>query len=215
MEPKYQTSFIPKKPISPVAQQKRVSVGINLFLLISIVMFLVSLGLAGYVFLEKNILIQKINQDQSTISTDKNSFTADSNTIESLVELDSRINVSNTLLAQHIAVSPIFGAFIQPATLQSVRFNDFTFNYAGKDATGASKISITMDGTARDWQTIASQADEFGLPDWKNIISEPTISNLTQNADNTVSFQFTAYVNPAFLVYGSNSTSNATNNSTN
>ena len=97
------------------------SSSMSLFLLVSIIIFLISLGLAAYVFLEKNYLVQKITTDQNTIETNKSGLTSDSVTIESLVELNSRINVAKQLLGQHVAISPIFN-FLQQATLQSVRF---------------------------------------------------------------------------------------------
>jgi len=205
METKFQTSFIPKKPVTMAGPSR--SGGMSLFLIVSIIVFLVSLGLAGYVFLEKNLLIQKITANQSTIETNKSGLTSDSITIESLVELNSRINVAKDLLSRHIAVSPIFN-FIQQTTLKSVRFRNFTFTSAGKDASGANRVLVQMLGLARDWETVASQADEFGKPDWKKIISEPKVSNLSLNADGSVSFMFSAYVSPDFLVYGNNITNN-------
>jgi len=201
METKYQTSFIPKKPVTMSGQVR--SGSMSLFLLISIIIFLVSLGLAGYVFLEKSILIQKINADKSTIEANKNGLTSDSVTIESLVELNSRINISKDLLNRHISVSPIFN-FLQQATLKSVRFNNFNFSSTGKDASGANRISVQMSGIAKGWETVASQADEFGKSDWRKIISEPKISNLNLNTDGSVSFLFSAYVSPDFLFYGNN-----------
>ena len=201
METKFQTSFIPKKPVAAASQTR--SAGLSLFLLISIIVFFVSLGLAGYVFLQKNVLIQKIASDQSTIKTNQGNFTSDSNTIESLVTLNSRINVAKNLLGMHVAVSPIFN-FLQQATLKSVRFKSFTFTSAGKDTTGASKVSVQMSGVARDWETVASQADEFGKVDYKKTISEPKISSLTLNQDGSVSFIFTAFVSPDLLVYTNN-----------
>ena len=211
METKYQTSFIPKKPVAPTGQSR--SVGISLFLLISIVLFLVSLGLAGYVFLEKNLLIQKINADESSIATNKSGLTSDSNTIESLVTLNSRINVAKDLLSKHISVSPVFN-FLQQATLKSVRFKNFNFSYAGKDASGANQISIQMNGQARDWETVASQADEFSKPDYSKIISEPKISDLSINPDGSISFSFTAFISSDYLIYGNNTATNATTNPT-
>ena len=205
METKYQTSFIPKKPVMIEGQSR--SGGMSLFLLVSVIIFLISLGLAGYVFLEKNILIQKITSNQSSIATNKNGLTSDSTTIESLVELNSRINVANSLLGKHIAVSPIFD-FLQQATLKSVRFKNFSFSSLSKDASGVSRVSVQMSGIAKDWETVASQADEFGKADWKKIITEPKISNLSLNADGSVSFLFSAYVSPDFLVYGNNATNN-------
>jgi len=175
MEQKFQTSFIPKKPVTITGQSQ--SGGMGLLLLVSIIIFLISLGLAGYIFLEKNLLIQKITADQSTIEANKSGLVSDSITIESLVELNSRINVAKSLLSKHIAVSPIFN-FLQQGTLKSVRFKNFNFTSSGKDVSGANQVSVQMSGQALDWETIASQADEFGKADWKKIITEPNISNL-------------------------------------
>jgi len=198
METKFQTSFIPKKPIQTTSAN--VSGGMSLFLLLSIIIFLISLGMAGFVFFEKNFLVQQISSDQSSIATNKNGLVSDSNTVESLVLLDSRINVANTLLAKHISVYPIFD-FIQKATLQNVRFKDFNFAYAGQNSSGANQVSIKMSGQAKDWETVASQADQFGLPDYKNVISQPKVNNLTLNADGSISFTFDAYVSPDSLIY--------------
>lgn len=196
METKYQTSFIPKKPVAVTGQSQ--SSGMSFFLIVSIVLFLISLGLASYVFLERNLLVKKITADQVTIEANKNGLTSDSNTIENLVSLNSRINVANILLSKHVAVSPIFN-FLQQATLRSVRFKNFSFS-----SIEGGKIAVQMAGQARDWETVASQADEFGKVDYRKIITEPKISNLSLNADGSISFSFSAYITPEFIVYGTN-----------
>ena len=104
-------------------------------------------------------------------------------------------------------VTPVFN-FLQQATLKSVRFKNFSFSSAGKDASGANRVSIQMSGVATDWETVASQADEFGKPDYKKIVSEPKITNLSLNADGTISFLFSAFISPDFLVYANNATLN-------
>ncbi len=201
METKYQTSFIPKKPVTMAGQSQ--SSSMSLLLITSIIIFLISLGLAGFVFLQKKILIQKLTTDQTTIETNKNGLTSDSITIESLVELNSRINVAKDLLNKHVAVSPVFN-FLQQGTLKSVRFKNFNFSSAEKDEAGVERVSIQMSGVAKDWETVASQADEFGKAEWKKIISEPKVSNLSLNADGSVSFLFSSYVSPEFLIYLNN-----------
>lgn len=202
MEAKYQTSFIPKKPVTT---GQRSSGGVSLLLLISIIIFLVSLGSVAYVILFKQAYIKSIEEAQQTIETNKSGLVSDSITIESLVELDSRINVANKLLNSHIAVSPIF-SFLQQSTLKSVRFKNFSFTSAGKDSSGSSRVSIQMSGQAKDWETVASQADEFGKTEWKKIINEPKISNLSLNSDGSISFVFSAYINPDYLAYDNNVT---------
>jgi hypothetical protein len=153
--------------------------------------------------LSKTVLIQKITADQTAIETNKNGLVSDSVTIESLVELNSRTNVAKDLLSKHVAVSPIFN-FLQQTTLKSVRFTNFSFTSSGKDSSGSNRVAVQMSGQARNWETVASQADEFGKIDWRKIISEPKISNLSLNADGSVSFLFSAFVSPDFLVYGNN-----------
>lgn len=209
MEAKFQTSFIPKKPI---VQEEKIHSKLSIFLLISLIIFFVSLGLAGWVFLERNILIQQIGDEQKTIETNKNGLTQDSITVESIVALDSRIRVANQLLANHVAVSPIF-SFLNQRTLKNIRFKSFSIKNIGQDTMGATKVSIEMSGQARDFDSVASQADEFGKPEYTNIIKEPKISGLSLNPDGSVAFTFTASIVPSFISY-SNSVSEASNIST-
>ncbi len=198
MEQKFQTSFIPKKPVTIIGSRDRN--GMSLLLLVSVIVFLISLGLAGWVFLEKKILIQQITSDQDAIEKHKSGLTSDSLTIESLIELDSRINVAKDLLSKHISVSPLYN-FLQRATLKSVRFKNFSFSSAS-----GKKVSVQMSGVAKNWETVASQADEFGKAEYRNIINEPKISNLSLGADGSVSFLFSAYIMPEYLVYVNNIT---------
>lgn len=200
MEAKYQTSFIPKKPVT-TGQSSSSGGGVSLLLLISIIVFLITLGSVAYVILFKQAYIKTIEQEQQTIETNKNGLVSDSLTIESLVELDSRINVANKLLKSHVVVSPIF-SFLQQATLKNVRFKNFSFTSSNKDS--SNKVAIQMSGQAKDWETVALQADEFGKTEWKKIVSEPKVSNLSLNSDGSISFIFSAYINPDYLVYSNN-----------
>ncbi len=202
METKFQTSFIPKKAVQ--TEDRRSSV--SLFLLISIIIFLIALGLTAFVFLEKQTLVSAITSEQDVIKKNINSF--EPATIENIVELNSRISVANTLLKNHVAVSPIFD-FLQARTLKNVRFKNFNFSQSAISNSGTTGVQITMSGQSRDWATLASQADEFGKADWKKIIQEPKISNFNLNADGSVSFQFSAFINPEFLVYKNNNSGTA------
>lgn len=202
METKFQTSFIPKKPIAEGIRE-RPSVG--LFLLVSIIILLISLAVFAWVYFEKQVLIKNIATDKTVIEKNKASFETD--TIESVVRLDSRIKVANELLANHISVSPIFG-FIESRTLKSIRFKNFDFSVKGNDDSGNPVMKITMSGQAKDFKTLALQADEFGKVDYRNIIKEPVISNLNLASDGSVNFDFSVSVVSDFLKYINNGTFN-------
>jgi len=198
METKFQTSFIPKKPM---VQEKKISSGINLFLLISLIIFFITSGLAGYVYFEKQRLVKKIDGEKTTIAKNKNSLTKDSLSIESFVELNTRIEVSKELLSKHITVVPIF-SFLQDRVLKNVRFNSFVFSYSDKaDTSGKNSVKVDVSGKALNWRTMAAQVDEFSKTQWKSIIKESKISNLSLSSDGSVAFLYTAYLNPDFIVY--------------
>ncbi len=194
---KFQTSFIPKKPVADL-QKRRGS--LSLFTLVSVIVFLITLGVAGWVYLEKSILTKQIADEQTVIETNRSGLVTDSVTIEDLIRLDSRINVANALLANHVAVSPIFN-FLQARTLQNIRFTNFHFSSLSTDVSGQTGVTIQMSGQAQNFRMVASQADEFGKPEWKNIIKEPAISSLNLNADGSVSFVFTAFIVPDYILY--------------
>jgi hypothetical protein len=195
METKFQTSFIPKKP---VVEERRNNSSISLFLLLSIIVFLVSLGLGGWVFIQKDLLIKNIAAAEDVIKSNKEAFELD--TIESMIRLDSRIKIAKGLLANHVSISPIF-SFLEDKTLKSVRFKTFAFSSAGKDESGAASIKLTMTGQARDFKTIALQAEEFGNINYRNIIKSPVFTDLNLTSDGSVSFSASMLVVPSFLSY--------------
>lgn len=197
METKFQTSFIPRKPI---IQKEQTKAGIGLFLIISIIIFLISVGVAGWVYLEKDILIKSIAGEQNTIETNREGLVKDSITIEKIVELDSRIEVSQSLLDKHISVYPIFG-FLEQVTLKDIRFKNFVFSTNQKDSSGQDVMKVEMSGTARDWRTVASQADEFGKSEYRPFIKEPKVSDLSLTQDGSVTFSLSVYFSPDFLSY--------------
>lgn len=195
METKFQTSFIPKKP---VVEEGRSNSSISIFLLLSIVLFLVSLGLGGWIFIQKDMLIKNIKSAEDVIRSNQSAFELD--TIESMIRLDSRIKIAKDLLASHVSISPIF-SFLEDKTLKSVRFKTFAFSSAGKDESGAASIKVTMTGQARDFKTVALQAEEFGNINYRNIIKNPVFSDLNLTSDGSVSFSASMSVVPSFLSY--------------
>jgi hypothetical protein len=205
MDTKFQTSFIPKKPM--MQQDARVGSSVSIFLVISIIIFLISLAIGGWVFWQKKVLVENIKKEQQIINENKEGLLRDSVTVESIVELNSRIEVSKRLLNKHVTIYPIFD-FLKKVTLRNVRFTNFSFSGSSKDSSGQSRIGVSMSGQARNWKTIASQADEFGRAEWKDIIKEPKISGLGLNQDGSVSFVFSAFISPDFISYDNKLNSN-------
>ena len=198
METKFQTSFIPKKSVTESVSSRP---AVGLLLLIAIILLLISLSVAGWVYLEKQTLISYIGKDKIKIEANKSNF--ETATIEDTVRLDSRIKVANELIAKHLSVSPIF-SFIEARTLKNVRFKSFIFSANGTDSAGNHILKIDMSGQAKNFETLASQADEFGKPEYRGVVKDPVFSSLDLATDGSVNFSFTASIVPDFVKYQNN-----------
>lgn len=192
MEVKMQTSFIPKKPI---VQSVSKSSGVSLFLLLAIILFIVSVSMAGGVWLWRESLIKQIEKDKVDLLAAKDSY--EEATITPLIRLDDRIKEANSLLSKHLAVTPVF-ALIQKNVVTNVQLKSMKFSFGGAD-----KIKLDLSGVARNYDALSRQSDIFGSEQLRSLISQPVISDFSLNPDATVSFNFSAFVASRLVSYES------------
>ena len=197
MDQEFSTSFIPKKPIesssipaSSVRSQKRG----GLLMLLSIIIFFVSLFSAVGVYLYKNFLTGNISEMKVQLERAKISF--DPNLITELEALDKRINSAETILGAHVAVSPILKR-IGDATLPSIRYTKFSYRLSGPNN---SNVDVTMEGVARGYNSIALEADLLGKDPF---IKNPIFSNFVLDKTANVTFNLTFTVDHSFALYAS------------
>jgi len=188
METKLQTSFIPKKPITSDYSDDGSKV--SLLTLLSIIAFIVVVAMVAGIIFWKDSLTKKIDADKQQLLKTKEAY--EPNTIESLIRLDDRITVSNQLLSSHLAVSPVF-KLLELETLRNIRFKTMRFSYGDNN-----KVSLTMSGVARNFETVAKQSDIFGT---LKFLQQPVISDLNLTQDGSVSFNFTATIDKTLVSY--------------
>lgn len=187
MELNSQTSFIPKKPLTDVKIHGN---GMGFFSLIAFVIFLGSLFFAGGVYvykiaIEKDIQAQKKNLEQTNSTLDK-SF------INTIVRFNSRIETSKVLLKKHVALTSIFD-FLEQNTVSSITFKNFSF----KPNTDGS-LYIEMAGSARDYDSIAQQSDEFGR---SGLLKDVIFSDLNPSLEGDIQFIFKAKLDPKLISF--------------
>ena len=190
MEPNFQTSFIPKKPI--VQERATSSRPISLLVVVSIFVFFTVLAASTALYFYKGVLVKNIAQMENDINLAKNRF--EPSKITELQALDRRLRASNEILSRHIAITPVFEA-LQALTMKTVRYTKFSYDFGtGKEA----KIVIKMSGLAIGYRSIALQSDLFA--ENKNII-DPVFSNLTLDNSGNVLFDLEFSVDPNFVDY--------------
>jgi len=195
MENSFQTSFIPKKPIvgNPVSNGIRSS-SVSLFTVISVVILIVVGVSAGGLFLYKNYLTSQEEVLSSSIIKARGNF--DKDTITDLETFDKRSSAARTVLKNHIVLSPMF-KLIGDLTIPQVQYTKFDHQTTDKGFT------VRMSGIARDYRSVALQADVFNSAkgrSFKNVV----FSNLTKDKTNYVLFDVTFDVDPSLLSYQNN-----------
>lgn len=192
MEPNFQTSFIPKKPI--IDEHVSSSRPVSVFLIGALfILFSVLLGTGGLYFY-KGVVSKNIVSMQSTLTLAQNRF--EPSKIVELQVLDKRLKAASEILSKHVVTTPIF-EILEQITMKTVRYTKFNYELATeKNKNG--NVNIKMSGIAVGYRSIALQSDLFAKN--KNLI-DPLFSNLTLDNNGNVVFDLEFSVDPSFVNY--------------
>lgn len=215
MEPKFQTSFIPKKPLIPVSgltssvpQHHTTSI----FMIIAVFAFIISIGAAGSMYFWKSYLESSQKTYKEQLAKRETQFNPD--LIEELKRQNIKIDLGKQLINNHIAMSQIFG-IIGSLTIEDVRFLNMDVTTGTTNSDG---IKVNMKGYGTSLSAVAWQSDVLGKLDrygLRNVVKNPILSDPSLDNNGLVSFGFNATINPANLSYQKSlGTSDATTTNT-
>ena len=196
METKFQTSFIPRKPLvpnsaaAPAASSGGGSTSILVF--IGVILLLLSVASAIGVFAWEKVEAKKIEKNKVALETNRKKFGSD---IEVLKKFNDRINLSKQLVDNHLAVSNIF-SILADATVDKVRFTSFSLEIPENPL--KDKIEVVMGGEATSFAGLAYQTDVFSE---NTQIEESSISDLATTDKGNIQFKFNAVIPFQEIVY--------------
>lgn len=192
MEPKFQSSFIPKGPLASttagpnLARRPSERTILGLF---GLIFFITSaLGAAG-VFGYKYYLKGSIESMQAELESVRAAL--DSGEIQELTRLHNRIVSTKEILAQHVVLTPFF-EFLEISAPRHIRFSDFRY------AVGIDGIELTMRGESRGYGALALQSDIFNK---SGFFKNPIFSDLSLNSQGDVMFSFRGVLDPSLVSY--------------
>lgn len=191
MEPKFQSSFIPKGPVSVSHEQlankpkKKGDLLSTLSATLFVISVLFAIGTFGYNFwLDYSIrnMDAELDRIRATISPE---------TVEEIIRLDNRLISTKELLDKHIALSPVF-EFLESSTPSSVRFNGLEYSLTDKGH------EIRLFGEATSYASLALESDVINRSDdFRNTV----FSDLNLNQQGNVAFSLSAVLGPEILSY--------------
>lgn len=188
METKFQTSFIPKTTLEPIASGSHKPM--SFFSFIATIIFFISVLVGGGAFGWHKYLEAKQVTVKESLERNVKSF--EPQTIEEYVRLNNRIDSAKLVLAKHIAVSYVFD-YLSEQTIESVKFSDFKYDI-GADGSA----TLSMNGEAKSYNAVAYQSEVFGR---ERSFKSPLFSNLDLDINGNVIFNFTTKIDPAFIAY--------------
>lgn len=197
MEPTFQTTFIPKRPIAPTSTSTKPSGMVTFFGFIATLVFVASILTYGILFFYKKQLSSTIVTTNESLTRQSQTF--DSNIVVELDDINRRLRSAEMLLDKHTVVTPLFKA-LEEITLKTVRFTNFSLQLP---TTEQPNMTVKMSGVAQGYEAIALQSDTFSR---NRFLKDPVFSNLTPDQKGNVDFELTFFVDPSFILYKTYST---------
>lgn len=189
MEPKFQTSFIPKKQIGGDTEKINIVEETNIFSLAATLIFIVTAlmlgGLYGYKYLVLKQISEadiKLNEARSAIQPDK---------IQKLIDANSRITTGVGLLENHLITTKLL-ELLNDSSIKKIKFNELT--YQNKDRAP----SVIIDGEVTDYAALASQNDILKK---NELLKNPEFGDFLLSDNGFVRFHFTARLDPTLVSY--------------
>ncbi len=190
MEPKFQTSFIPKNPglggqsaTMPYVRER------NIFSTASTVLFVLMLLVSGGLFGYKIILTNKKETASNSLVAART--TLEPQKIQTLIDANSRIVSTKNLLDKHVVLSELL-VLLQQITLQKVSFSSLA--YKNMD----NKPTISLTAEALGYNAIAAQEDVFAKNDF---IKNPIFSDFSLDTNGGVKLTIFAELVPKLISY--------------
>lgn len=200
METKFQTSFIPKKPIIQQETTHVAHSSTSIVMVIGVICLLASLAAAAFTFVAKGYLTK--TQDQYKIDLTKNEERLNDPLIEDLRRANAKIDLAKQLIKNHAAVSKTLD-IIAALTAERVYFTSFDL-LAPEPGRGDDSYRIAMKGIADSFNSIAFQSDVFGRSTkfgTNKTLKNPILSDLTTDNNGDVNFNFTAQIPSTEISY--------------
>ena len=188
MAPNFQSSFIPKEPMTDEKMFKTKKTGFVGILAVSL--FVTSIIVSVGVYVYKGILKNEIQALESQLSESEKSI--DKKTIGEMVQFAQKLQMAKSIVLKHQVVSNFLGA-LSSSTVSTVQFSNFNYGDIKNNS-----LTVNLKGKAANYASISLQENVlFQNKDFKSVV----VSGLSLDDKGMVSFDFNISVDPQIATY--------------
>lgn len=186
MAPNFQSSFIPKEPITEEVFKKKKA---GIFGVLAVSLFATSIVVSIGIFFYKGVLENEIKNLQSQLAESEKNI--DKKTINEMSQFSKKLETVKSIVAKHQVLSNLLGS-LASSTVSSVYFTSFDYRGLEKN------LSIDLKGKAQNYTAVALQENAFAQnEDFKSAL----FSNLNLDEKGLVSFDLKVSVDPKIFIY--------------
>jgi len=187
MAPNFQSSFIPKEPVTAEVFKKK-KAGILGVLVVSLFIGAIVISIGMYVY--KGIVKSDIKNLESQLAEAEKNI--DKNTINEISQFNKKLVVAKAIVVKHQVVSAFLES-LASSTVSSVQFTSFSYNNIEQG-----KLLVALQGKATSYASVALQESVFSQNKYFKSVS---FSNLTLADKGLVSFDLAVVVDPQISTY--------------
>lgn len=184
----FQSSFIPKGPVTTDEVFKKKKAGV--FGVLVVALFISSIVISGALYFYKGVLKNEIENMQAQLSNAEKSI--DRETIGNMLDFSKKLETVRSIVSRHKVINAVMGD-LASSTVASVYFTDFNYSTNSKGS-----LSIMMHGKAAGYGAVALQEEIFKQNKYFESVS---FSNLSLDDKGFVSFDLSIVANPQIASY--------------
>ncbi len=189
MEPRFQTSFIPKKATGNDFERAAAKDDTDIFSLTATIVFLATAVLFGGLFGYRMLLVKQIAQADSEINAAREAIQPEK--IKELIEANFRIKSSLALLENHVVTTKLL-KILGDSTIQKLRFESLEYKYI----VGAPTIKIRSE--VLTYNAFAVQQDVISKNEF---FKNSTFTNIALGENGNIKYEFSSLVGRDVVSY--------------